>query len=176
MALLEIVTAPDPILTKKSLPVESVDDGVRKIMDDMLDTVVEGGGASALAAVQVGILKRIIILHLGDDDDLERPEGFYPLFMANPEITYASENMVVAKEGCMSLPDQRIEIERPEEIEVKYLDYNNKEQSIRTPGWLARAIQHEIDHLDGKLMINYLSPLKRDAALRRLAKLKKHYH
>lgn len=172
MAILNILTAPDPILKTRAEPVSLVDDNVRKIMDDMLETMYHDP-AVGLAANQVGILKRIIVLDLKDDDEAERPANFYPLCMANPEIIELSEEKVEGREGCLSLPNQRLIISRPEKIKLKYSDYNNQEQELSTGGWLARAIQHEIDHLDGKLAIDYLSKLKRDMVLRKLKKIKR---
>lgn len=173
MAILPILTAPDPILRQKSLPVNTVDDGVRKLMDDMLATIYYDKGVG-LAAVQVGVLKRIIVLDLQEDDETERPKGFYPLFIANPEIVEKSNELVQATEGCMSLPEQRTEVARASSVKLRFLDYNNNKQELKAEGWLARAIQHEFDHLEGKLLIDYLSQLKKDAAMRKLKKLKKH--
>ena len=172
MSKLEVLTAPDPRLSTKAKPVEAVDDNVRKFMDDMLETMYADHGVG-LAANQVGVLQRIIVLDLKDDDDNERPKGFYPLFLANPEILETSEEMVEAEEGCLSVPGQRISVTRPEKIKVRFLNYNNKSQEIETGGWLARALQHEIDHLDGKLTFDYLSKLKKSVVLRKLAKTKK---
>lgn len=172
MALLKIVTAPDPILKTKSKEIESVDDNIRSLMDDMLETMYADNGVG-LAANQIGEAKRIMVLDLQDDDDEERSEGFYPLFIANPVITNASENYVEATEACLSVPGQRIDVSRPEEISIEYLDYNNKKQKLSASGWLARALQHEIDHIDGKILIDYLSPLKKNVAIRKLKKFKK---
>lgn len=173
MTILNIVTAPDQILKEKSLSIKSVDDEVRKLMYDMLETMYHNNGVG-LAAVQVGILKRVLIVDLQDSDDQERENSFFPLFIANPEIIEQSIELVVATEGCLSLPEQSIEIARPYSIKLRFLNYNNVLQEIVSDGWLARAIQHEIDHLDGKLLIDYLSNIKRDIALRKLKKLKKH--
>ena len=172
MPVLKVLTAPNPILNKKAVPVELVDDLIRKLMDDMLATIYKDR-AVGLAANQIGVLKRVIVIDLQEDDEQKRPQGFYPLFIANPEILEASDEMIEADEGCMSLPDQRISVTRPRFIKVKYFDYDNKIQELATGGWLARAIQHEIDHLDGKLVIDYLSNLKRDVVLRRLIKLRR---
>jgi peptide deformylase len=172
MSKLKVLTAPNPILKKKALKVESVDDSIRKLMDDMLATIYEDRGVG-LAANQVGVLKRVLVLDLQEDDDQEREEGFYPLFIANPEIIESSEETKIAEEGCMSVPDQRIPVERPISVKIKYLDYNNKEQNLEASSWLARAVQHEIDHLNGKLLIDYLSNLKKNVVLRKLTKLKR---
>src|SRR5690606_35700680 len=128
-----------------------------------------------LAANQVGVLKRVIVIDLQDEDDQGHGKGFYPLFIANPEITEFSKENTAELEGCLSVPNQRIEVTRPKSIKVKYLDYNNKQQELAADGWLSRAIQHEIDHLNGKLLIDYLSKLKKDIVLRKLGKYKKLY-
>ena len=172
MAKLEVLTAPDPILKKKAIAVESVDDSVRKLMDDMLETMYEDRGVG-LAANQVGVLKRVLVLDLQNDDEEERPEGFYPLYIANPEITEASDELIEAEEYCLSVPDQGVPVSRHASIKIKYLDYNNKVQILLAIGWLARAIQHEMDHLNGKILIDYLSVLKKNVVLRKLTKLKK---
>lgn len=172
MAKLEVLTAPHPILNQQALPVSEVDDNIRKIMDDMLETMYHEVGIG-LAANQVGILKRIIVLDLKDDDEEIRKKGFYPLFMANPEIIQASDESEEAIERCLSVPEQDVPVTRPLRIKVKYLDYNNEKQEIDADGWFARAMQHEIDHLDGKLTINYLSKLKKDFVLKKLIKLKR---
>ncbi len=172
MAILEIITAPDSVLRKKANSVDLVDDSIRKIMDNMLETMYHDKGVG-LAANQVGILKRIVVIDLQEDDDVERAENFYPLFMANPTIVNCSDEMLEATEGCLSVPDQKIDVLRHASVKIKYLDYNNKEQELEAIDWLARAIQHEIDHLDGKLLLDYLSNLKRNVAIRKLTKLKK---
>ena len=172
MAILEVITAPDPILKKKAKPVDLVDDGIKEIMNNMLETMYHDKGVG-LAANQVGILKRIIVIDLQDDDDMERPEEFYPLFMANPTIIDCSDEMLEAKEACLSVPDQKINVLRHVSVKVRYLDYNNKEQELEASNWLARAIQHEIDHLDGKLLLDYLSNLRRNVVIRKLLKSKK---
>lgn len=172
MAILKVLTAPDPILKKRALPVDSVDGGVRKIMDDMLETMYEKKGVG-LAANQVGILKRILVIDLQDDEDQGREKGFYPLFLANPEITNFSEEVVEAEEGCLSLPETRVLVTRPKEVKVRYLDYDNNSRELSTGGWLARALQHEIDHLNGMLLINHLSDIKKSVVIRRLTKIKR---
>jgi len=171
MSILPIVTAPDERLKQKSHRVLEVTDQTRKFMDDMLKTMYheDGGG---LAAVQVGVLKRILVIDIKDHDPIERPKDFYPLFIVNPEIIEKSEELVTANEGCISLLQQRVDVARPESIKIRYLDYHGKPQELEVKDWLARVIQHEYDHLEGKLMIDYLSSLKRDVVLRKLKKLK----
>ena len=174
MTILSIITAPDPILKQQSLPVATVDNNIRKLMDDMFETMLHDGGAAGLAAVQVGVLKRVMVLDMQADDEVIRPEGFYPLYIANPVIIDSSTAMLAAFEGCLSVPEQRIAVTRHQEITVEYLDYHNNKKTLSASGWLARAIQHELDHLDGKLLIDYLSSVKKDVALRKLQKLKKY--
>lgn len=174
MAILNLVTAPDPILQQKAKEVLSVNDDIRKLMDDMLQTMYHEKGVG-LAANQIGVLKRIIVVDLQDSDDKnDREPNFFPLFIANPVILWQSEELILANEGCLSLPEQTIEVARSEKISIKFLDYHNNEKTLEADGWLARAILHEMDHLDGKLLIDYLSAIKKNVALRKLAKLKKH--
>jgi len=173
MAILPIFTYPDPVLKHKSLEVEEVDSNLRKLMDNMLKTMYHDNGVG-LAAVQVGVLKRIIVMDLQNDDEVARPEGFYPLYLVNPELTFASEEKTSAKEACLSVPEQQVDVTRAENIKVKFTDYHNKPCELEASGWLARVIQHEMDHLEGKLLIDHLSILKKDIAIRKLKKLKKH--
>ena len=167
MALLPILTAPDPRLKKKSLPVEAVDDGVRQLMDDMLETMYDAPGIG-LAAPQIGVLKRVIVL------DIEREDTKTgPLFMANPEIIDASDEDVSYEEGCLSVPEHYSDVVRPAKVTVRYLDRDNKVQELAAEGLLATCLQHEIDHLDGVLFIDHISKLKRDIVVRRFRKLAK---
>ncbi len=173
MSILPIVKAPDERLKQKSqdIPPE-VNDQIRKFMDDMVETMYHENGVG-LAAVQVGVLKRIMVIDIKDHGPIKRPKDFYPLFIVNPEIIEKSEELIIANEGCISVPEQRYEIARSESIKIRYLDYHSKPQELEANDWLARVIQHEYDHLEGKLMIDYLSNMKRDIALRKLKKLKK---
>lgn len=164
MAKLDIITLPDPKLRLASAPLERVDDEVRKLADDMLATMYAAPGIG-LAAVQVGILKRLIVLDTAKEDAPPRP-----LVMINPEIKSRGSETRVYEEGCLSLPDVRVDIERPTEIVVGYIDKDGKPQELKTGGLLATAIQHEVDHLDGKLIIDFMSRLKRDMIIRRFKK------
>jgi len=164
MAKLEIITLPDPKLRLASAPLERVDDEVRKLADDMLETMYAAPGIG-LAAVQVGILKRLIVLDTAKDDDPPKP-----LVMINPDIKHLGDETRSYEEGCLSIPDVRLEIERPTEIVVGYIDRDGKPQEMKTGGLLATAIQHEIDHLNGKLIIDFMSRLKRDMVIRRFKK------
>ena len=166
MSKKKILIEPDPILRKKCEPLENVDDDVRKLMNDMLETMYKAPGIG-LAAIQVGILKRIVVI------DISKEEKKTPLFLVNPEIIYKSKNTSIYEEGCLSLPGQFAEIERPAECHIKYIDYNGKEKKLETKGLLATCIQHEIDHLNGILFIDYLSKLKKDMIIKKLVKHKK---
>lgn len=167
MAVLPVLTAPDPRLKATSKPVAKVDNSVRQLMDDMLETMYVSNGIG-LAAPQVGVTKRIIVMDLA-----RQGEPLDPLRMANPEIVWQSEEKVVCEEGCLSVPDQYSEVLRPKAVKVRYLDYQNEIRELEADGYLATCIQHEIDHLNGVLFIDHLSFLKRNIILRKLAKVRK---
>ena len=167
MALLPVLTAPDPALKKISQPVKQVDASVRKLMDDMLETMYHAPGIG-LAAPQVGVLKRVIVLDLAREG--EAPQ---PLRIANPEIVWVSDDDATYNEGCLSVPEHYADVVRPGACRVKYLDQDNKQQEIAAEGLLATCLQHEIDHLDGVLFIDHLTALKRNMILRKLLKAKK---
>jgi peptide deformylase len=172
MAILNLVTEPDPRLKQKSKHVDNVTDDTRKIMDDMLETMYHGGGVG-LEAVQVGVMQNIMVIDLQSENNLPEYKNLYPLCIANPVILESSEEMLVADEGCLSLPEQKVPVARSVRIKLQYVDYNNNMQKLSAEGWLARVIQHEYDHLNGKLILDYLTPIKKDVALRKLAKLKR---
>ena len=167
MSKRKIVIEPDPILRKKSKNLEKVDNNIKKLMDDMLETMYAAPGIG-LAAVQTGILKRLVVIDISKDDVKKNP-----LFLINPEITFKSKNTSTYEEGCLSLPGQFAEIERPAECHLNYIDYNGKEKKLKADGLLATCIQHEIDHLNGILFIDYLSKLKKDMIIKKLVKQKK---
>ena len=167
MSVRKIVIEPDPILRKKSLPLEKVDNELRKLMDEMLATMYKAPGIG-LAAVQVGILKRVIVIDITKEEQKKNP-----LFLINPEITFKSKDTSTFEEGCLSLPGHFAEIERPAKCHVNYLDYNGKEKNLKADGILATCVQHEIDHLNGILFIDYLSKLKKDMIIKKLVKQKK---
>ena len=167
MSQRKIVIEPDPILRKKSENLETVDDQLRGLLDDMLETMYSAPGIG-LAAVQVGILKRAIVIDVSRDKEKKNP-----FFLINPEIIYKSKNSSIHEEGCLSLPGYFAEIERPAECQVKYIDYHGEKKEIKASGLLSTCIQHEIDHLDGVLFIDYLSKLKRDMIVKKLVKQKK---
>ncbi len=164
MAILTILEVPNPLLKKKSEPVAEVNADIRKLTDDMLETMYKAPGVG-LAAPQVGILKRIVVIDVTRDDEPKRPYR-----MINPVILERSETHVMHDEGCLSVPDQYAEVERAETVTVRYTDENGKEQTLNADGLLAIAIQHELDHLEGKLFIDYLSKVKRDMIIRRVEK------
>ena len=167
MALRQILTEPNEILRKKSLPVDSVDKDLQILMDDMLETMYAAPGIG-LAAIQVGIPKRVIVL------DIEQKEGNKkPLFFVNPEIIQKSKNFSTYEEGCLSVPGQFAEIDRPDKCHIKYLDYYGEKKEINAEGMLATCIQHEMDHLEGILFIDYLSKLKKTMIIKKLSKQKK---
>ena len=167
MALLPIITAPDPRLKIKALPVAAVDDKVRRLMDDMLATMRQAIGVG-LAAPQVGVAKRVIVLDVAREG--EKPQ---PMMLANPEILWRSPELTTGSEGCLSLPEHYAEVTRPEKICLRYLDYQNEIREIEASGLLATCVQHEIDHLDGILFVDHISMVKRGMILRKLAKSKR---
>ena len=164
MPLLPIITLPDPILRKISEPVERVDAAVLKLMDDMLETMYAAPGIG-LAAVQVNVPRRIVVLDTANEGEPNKP-----LCLINPEIVAMGPTTRLYEEGCLSIPDVRVDIERPETVTVRYLDRSGKIQEIAADGLLATALQHELDHLDGHLIIDFLSRLKRDMIIRKFKK------
>lgn len=169
MSTYEIITIPDPVLKTEAQPVGSVTADIQKQLDAMLQTMYDAPGIG-LAANQVGLLNRVIVMDLADRDEGEEAE---PWFMVNPEIIWESEEMSVMQEGCLSIPKQYADVERPAEVRVKYLDYNGKEAEMEASGLLSHCVQHEIDHLNGVLFIDYLSSLKRNMIVKKVDKLKK---
>ena len=163
----KILIEPDPILRKKCEPLDKVDDGVRNLMNDMLETMYAAPGIG-LAAVQSGILKKLVVIDISKEEEKKNP-----LFLINPEIVYKSNQTSVYEEGCLSLPGQFAEIERPSECTLNYIDYDGKKKELKAKGLLATCIQHEVDHLNGILFIDYLSKLKKDMIIKKLVKHKK---
>ena len=164
MAKLPILTLPDPMLRKLSTPVEGVDEELRRLADDMLETMYAAPGVG-LAAVQVGVPRRLVVLDVAEED--EQPQ---PLVLFNPEIVALGSQTRLHEEGCLSIPDTRVEIERPASLTLRYIDRHGVAREMDAEGLLATAIQHEINHLDGKLIIDFLSPLKRDMVVRKFKK------
>ena len=167
MAILPIITAPDRRLKVKSTPVDAVDDDVRMLLCDMLETMYKAPGIG-LSAIQVGVPKCLITVDVSRDD-----EDKAPLYLVNPEIIQYSDEIENFNEGCLSLPDQFAILPRPEAIVVDYLDFDGKRKQIRANGLLARCIQHEMDHLKGKLFVDHLSAVKRSIILRKLEKTRR---
>ena len=163
----KIIIEPDVILRKKSVALEKVDDELRELMDDMLETMYAAPGIG-LAGGQIGILKRLIVIDVSKEKEKKNP-----LFLINPEIIYKSSSTSVYEEGCLSLPGYFAEIERPAECQIEYIDYHGKKKEMKASGLLATCIQHEVDHLNGILFIDYLSKLKRDMIIKKLIKNKK---
>ena len=166
MALREILTEPNEILRKKSLNVEKIDKDLQNLMDDMLETMYAAPGIG-LAAIQIGIPKRVIVLDLASKDEPKNP-----MFFVNPEIIEKSNKNLTYEEGCLSVPGQFAEIDRPDKCHLKYLDYYGQPKEIKAEGMLATCIQHEIDHLEGILFIDYLSKLKKSMIIKKLSKQK----
>jgi peptide deformylase len=164
MSHFQVLTIPDPRLRQVAAPVTKVDDEVRLLLDQMLEAMYEEDGGG-LAAPQIGILKRIVVMDVEEDDSKN------PIFMVNPKITWASENKIWKREACLSVPGVSAEILRSEEVEVEYIDYHNMPQTLKAGGWKGRCIQHELDHLEGKLYIDHLSPLKRQLILGKLKRV-----
>jgi peptide deformylase len=164
MALREILVVPDPLLKQVSKPVEVVDDEMRALMDDMLETMYAAPGIG-LAAIQVGVPRRVIVM------DLARPEEEkQPRYFVNPEILWASEETAPYEEGCLSVPEIYDEVERPAKVRIRYLNYQGEQIEEEAEGLYAVCIQHEMDHLEGVLFIDHLSRLKREQAIKKVKK------
>jgi len=167
MSRLSIVIAPEPVLKRSADPIERVDDEVRRLMDDMLDTMRTANGIG-LAAPQVGDLRRVIVVDVSLPED--KPQ---PYRMANPELVWRSDETSTGEEGCLSLPDHYADVTRPARVRVRYRDEDNQVQELEADGILARCIQHEMDHLEGILFVDHISSIRRDMILRKLSKTKK---
>lgn len=167
MAILPILTIPDPILRKKARLIERVDADLRRLMDGMLATMYDAPGIG-LAAPQVGILRRLIVMDPAKD---EAPKN--PVIMVNPEILTRSDEMRIHEEGCLSIPEITAEVERPARTKVSFLDREGKPVETELEGIWSTIVQHEIDHLNGVLFIDYLSRLKRDMIVKKLTKTRR---
>ena len=168
MALLPIILHPDPVLRKRAEPVTEITPDILKLLDDMLETMYDAPGIG-LAAPQVSISKRLVVIDIEGRDG----KGDTAYKMINPKITAFADIKTELEEGCLSLPDMACVVTRPEQVTITYMDVNGKEHELNADGLLAKAIQHELDHLDGKLIFDYLSPIKRDITLRRYLKMLK---
>jgi peptide deformylase len=166
MAVLPILTVPDPRLRVKAKPVAVVDDKIRQILDDMLETMYHAKGIG-LAATQVGIALRLVVIDLSAKDT-----PFTPMKLVNPQITWTSQELETCQEGCLSVPEQFADVSRPKGVKMTYQDEHGKDHVLETDEFLATCIQHELDHLDGKLYIDYLSSLKRTILVNKVKRLK----
>lgn len=169
MTVLPIYVAPHPVLKAKAEPVANVTDDTRKIMDDMLDTMYSARGIG-LAATQVGIMQRIVVMDFTQREDEDEVVKGEPLFFVNPKITWTSDDINVYNEGCLSIPGQYADVERPARVKFTFLGRDGKQQEMEADGILATCIQHEIDHLDGILFTDHISKLKRDMLMKKLKK------
>lgn len=167
MALLEVIEAPDPRLKIVCDPVDTVGDDLRRLMDDMLETMYAAPGIG-LSAPQVGDRRRVIVVDVAREGEERRP-----LRMVNPEIAETGGAPVVSEEGCLSFPELFAEVERPSVITVRYVDENSKTHEIEAEGLLATCVQHEVDHLDGILFVDYISVVRRNMILRKMKKTKR---
>ena len=164
MTIKTILTEPNKILRQISQPVEKVGDEERELIRDMLETMYSANGIG-LAAIQIGIPKRIIVMDLSKKDEKKEPRYFI-----NPIIKNKNKKLATYEEGCLSVPGQFAEIDRPSECEVEYLDYNGEKKFLHATGLLSTCIQHELDHCDGRLFIDYLSKLKKEMIIKKLSK------
>ncbi len=167
MGIKPIITVPNEVLKKISDPIEKVGDNEKKLVKDLFETMYNSKGIG-LAAVQVGILKRILVIDVSTKEEKKNPLCFF-----NPVIKKISDETSVYEEGCLSIPDTFIEIERPKICEVEYININGKLNTIKCDGLLSTCLQHEINHLDGKLIIDHLTKLKRDIIIKKISKNKK---
>jgi peptide deformylase len=166
MAIRKILTEPDSFLRQTSHEVEKVDGSIQKLIEDMLETMYAAPGIG-LAAIQIGVPKRVIVI------DLSKEKEKKPLYFINPKVVVKSKNNSTYEEGCLSVPGQFAEVDRPNECHVSYLDYNGQRQELKAKGLLATCIQHEMDHLEGILFIDYLSKMKKNYIIKKLSKQKK---
>ncbi len=166
MTVKTILTEPNKILRQVSLPVEKVGNEERRLMDDMLETMYDAKGIG-LAAIQIGVPKRIIVMDLSKEGEKK-----HPMYFVNPVIKNKNEVLSKYEEGCLSVPNQFIEVNRPSMCEVEYLDYNGEKKNIKCDNLLATCIQHEIDHLEGITILTYVSKLKRSMIEKKLSKTK----
>lgn len=167
MAVKPLIILPDPLLREVSKPLERVDEDVRKLADDMLETMYDAPGIG-LAAIQIGLPLRMLVIDLSKEGEEKDP-----VVVINPKVLKSSDERSVYEEGCLSIPDYYAEVERPAEITLSYLDRDGKEQEMQADGLMATCMQHEIDHLDGVLFIDHISRLKREMVVRKFKKLAK---
>ena len=167
MTIKEIITVPDEILKKVSEPIEKIGVNEKKLIDNLFDTMYNSNGIG-LAAVQIGILKRILVVDVSNKDEKNQP-----IVLVNPVIKNLSHEKSIYEEGCLSIPETFVEIERPKICEVEYINEKGSKKILKCDGLLSTCIQHEINHLDGKLIIDHLSKLKKDFIIKKISKIKK---
>ena len=172
MAILPIIETPDPLLRQKSTPVEEVTDDIRSLIDDMFETMYAAPGIG-LAAIQVGVPKRLLVIDLQEEEDEEGRPIRQPQVFINPEILEESDHLVPYNEGCLSVPEMYAEVDRPDRIRARWLDRDGVSHEQELTGLLSVCLQHEMDHLEGILFIDHLSRLKREMILKKLAKYRK---
>ncbi|WP_312807163.1 peptide deformylase [Agrobacterium cavarae] len=165
MTIKPLIILPDPLLRQQSKPVETVDSEIQRLADDMLETMYDAPGIG-LAAIQIGVPRRMLVIDLSRDDEENKPQVFI-----NPEILKVSDEVSTYEEGCLSIPDYYAEVERPASLTVGYVDRDGKQQTVEADGLLATCLQHEIDHLNGVLFIDHISRLKRDMVIKKFTKL-----
>jgi peptide deformylase len=167
MAVRDILILPDKRLRLNSEPVQAVDKTLRKLVDDMFETMYAAPGIG-LAAIQIGVAQRVVTMDLAKKDDPKNPQVFI-----NPEVTWKSAEQATYEEGCLSIPEYYEEVERPSAVRINYLDLDGKPQEIEATGLLSICLQHEIDHTNGVLFIDYISKLKRSMVMKRFKKAAK---
>lgn len=174
MAILPILEAPDPRLRTISTPVEAIDDDLQRLIDDMFETMYDAPGIG-LAAIQVGVPKRVLVMDLQEpqSDAEDAPAVKRPMVFINPEILRESQDLSVYNEGCLSVPEQYAEVERPATIRASWMDRDGRIHEEQLEGLLATCLQHEMDHLEGVLFIDHLSRMKRDMLLKKLTKARR---
>ncbi|KKC26928.1 peptide deformylase [Sphingomonas sp. SRS2] len=172
MAIHPILEAPDPRLRTISTPVDGVDDALRTLIEDMFETMYDAPGIG-LAAIQIGVPKRVLVIDLQEEEDEEGKPIRNPRVFVNPELFDPSEDYSVYNEGCLSVPDQYAEVERPALVHARWLDEKGEKHEEKLEGLLATCLQHEMDHLEGVLFIDHLSRLKRDMVLKKLDKARR---
>lgn len=172
MSLLPIIEIPDPLLRGQSAPMEAISDDVRRLIGDMLETMYEAPGIG-LAAIQIAVPRRLVVIDLQEPEEEEGEPVRKPHVFINPEILHRSDRRKTYNEGCLSIPDQYAEIERPDIIRARWIDERGQSQEAEFDGLMSVCLQHEVDHLNGVLFIDYLSRLKRDMVVKKVVKARK---
>jgi len=172
MAILPILETPDPRLRTISTPVEAIDDDLQRLIDDMFETMYDAPGIG-LAAIQVGVPKRLLVMDLQEPEEEDGPPVKKPMVFINPQILDGSDELSVYQEGCLSVPEQYAEVERPARVRASWMDRDGRIHEEELDGLLATCLQHEMDHLQGVLFIDHLSRLKRDMLLKKLNKARR---